>query len=85
MSLSVSEGLNYDRIQQGHMLSSSDWQLVCSVVVDDLWDGCEGRAVLSEHVTPICRLGELHVHEALTTPDRKRRKKKTFIFSYLSH
>lgn len=65
------------------MLSSSDWQLVCSVVVDDLRDSGEGRAVLSEHVAPICRLGELHVHEALTTPDRERRKKERFIFSYL--
>lgn len=83
MSTSMSEGLHYDRIQQGHMLSSSDWQLVCSVVVDDLRDSREGRAVLSEHVTPICRLGELHVHEALTTPDRERRKKVRFIFSYL--
>lgn len=58
------------------MLGSSDWQLVCSVVVDDLWDGGEGRAVLPEHVTPVCRLSELHVHEALTTPDREREKGK---------
>lgn len=51
------------------MLSSSDRQPVCSVVVDDLGDGGEGRAVLSEHVTAVCRLSELHVHEALTTPE----------------
>lgn len=56
------------------MLSSSDWQLVCSVVVDDLGDGGEGRAVFSEHVSPLCRLSELHMHEALTTPDRERGK-----------
>lgn len=72
----MSEGLHYDRIQQGHVLSSSDRQLVCSVVVDDLWDGGERRAVLSKHVTPLCRPSELHVHEALTAPDRERRKKK---------
>ena len=54
MSTSVSEGLNYDRVQQGHVLSSSDRQLVCSVVVDDLRDGGEGGAVLSEHIAPIC-------------------------------
>lgn len=72
----MSEGLHYDRIQQGHVLSSSDRQLVCSVVVDDLWDGAERRAVLPEHVTPLRRPSELHVHEALTAPDRERRKKK---------
>lgn len=55
------------------MLSSSDWQLVCSVVVDDLRDGGEGRAVLSKHVTAVGRLSELHVHEALTTPDTERK------------
>ncbi len=61
------------------MLSSSDWQLVCGVVVDDLGDGGEGRAVLSEHVASVCRLSELHVHEALTTPDteREREREKT--------
>lgn len=69
MCVSVSEGLHYDRIQQGHMLSSSDWQLVRGVVVDDLGDGGEGRAVLSEDVAAICRLSKLHVHEALTTPE----------------
>lgn len=74
MSVSVSEGLHYDGIQQGHVLSSSDWQLVCSVVVDDLRDGGEGRAVFSEHVTPVCSLSELHMHEALTAPARERRK-----------
>lgn len=67
----VSESLHYDRIQQGHMLSSSDWELVCSVEMDDLRDGGKGRAVLAEYVTSISRLGELHVHEALTTPDRE--------------
>lgn len=69
MGVSMSEGLHYDRIQQGHVLSSSDRQLVCGVVVDDLGDGGEGRAVLAENITAICGLGELHVHEALTAPD----------------
>lgn len=72
MCASVSEGLHYDRIQQGHVLSSSDRQLVCGVVVDDLWDGGEGRAVLPEHVAPVCRLSELHVHEAFAAPERER-------------
>ena len=80
VSVSRSESLHYDRIQQGHVLGSSDWQLVCSVVVDDLRDGGEGRAVLSEHVTSVCRLSELHVHEALTTPDRERSKREKIHF-----
>ena len=56
------------------MLSSSDWQLVRGVVVDDLRDGGEGRAVLSEHVAPVCRLSEFHMHEALATPERGRER-----------
>lgn len=71
----ASEGLHYDRIQQGHVLSASDWQLVCGVVVDDLRDGGERRTVLPKNVVPLCRLGELHVHEAFTTPTRKKKRK----------
>lgn len=56
------------------MLSSSDWQLVCGVVVDDLRDGGEGRAVLPEHIAPVCRLSKLHMHEALATPERGKEK-----------
>lgn len=78
MGVSMSEGLHDDGIQQGHVLSSSDRQLVCGVVVDDLGDGGEGRAVLAEHIAAICGLGELHVHEALTAPggDAGRRRRK---------
>lgn len=53
------------------MLGSSDGQLVCGVVMDDLWYGGEGGAVLPQYVTAVCGLGELHVHEALTAPDRE--------------
>lgn len=53
------------------MFGSSDRQLVCGVVVDDLGDGEEGGAVLPQHVTPISRQGELHMHEALATPERQ--------------
>lgn len=67
----MSEGLHNDRVQQGHVLGSSDGQLVCGVEMDDLWDGREGGAVLPQHVTAVCGLGELHVHEALTAPDRE--------------
>lgn len=68
----MSEGLHDDGVQQGHVLGSSDGQLVCGVVMDDLGNGGEGGAVLPQHVTAIYRLGELHVHEALTAPDRKQ-------------
>lgn len=39
------------------------------VIVDDLGDGGEGGAVLPQHEAAVSRLGELHVHEALTAPD----------------
>lgn len=68
----VSESLHYDGIQQGHVLRSSDGQLVSGVVVDDFRDGAEGRAVLSQHVASISRLRELHVHKAFAAPDGKR-------------
>lgn len=54
------------------MFSTPDWQLVCSVVVDDLWDGGEGGAVLAKHVTTICKLSELHMHESFAAPGRER-------------
>lgn len=69
--MSPSEGLHWDRIQQGHVLGSSDWQLVCRVVGDDLGDGRERRAVLSEDVAAVWGLGELHMHEAFAAPDNK--------------
>lgn len=72
MGVSVSEGLHYNRIQQGHVLSSSDRQPVCSVVVDDLRYRGEGGAVLPKNVTSIFTLSELHMHEALTAPGRKK-------------
>lgn len=53
------------------MLGPSDGQLVCGVVMDDLWDGAEGGAVLPQHVTAVRRQAELHVHEALTAPGRE--------------
>lgn len=54
------------------MLGSSDWQSVCSVVVDDLGNGEEGGAVLPEDVAAICRLSELHVHETFAAPGSQR-------------
>jgi len=70
-SLRASERLHGDRVQERHVLGSSDVQLVCGVVVDDLGDGGEGGAVLPEDVAPLWRASELHVHEALTAPGRR--------------
>lgn len=56
------------------MLGSSDGQLVCGVVMNDLGDGEEGGAVLPQNVTAVRGLGELHVHEALTAPDGKEER-----------
>lgn len=50
------------------MLGTSDWEFVCGVEVDDLWDGVKGRAVLSQHILAIFILCELHVHETLAAP-----------------
>lgn len=68
----VSERLHNDGIQQGHVLRSSDGQLVSGVVVDDFGDGAEWRAVLSQHIASIGRLRELHVHKAFAAPDGER-------------
>lgn len=57
------------------MLGSSDRQLVGGVIVDYLGDGGEGGAVLPQHEAAVSRLGELHVHEALTAPDTERRRR----------
>lgn len=70
------ESLHYDGVQQGHVFGPSDWQLVCSVVVDDLWDGEEWRAVLPKHKTPIWKKSEFHVHEAFAAPGGKRKRGK---------
>lgn len=56
------------------MFGSSDGQPVCGVVVDDLGDGGEGRAVLPEHVAPLCRPSELHMHETFTAPDKSKKE-----------
>lgn len=58
------------------MLGPSDREFVCGVKVDDLRDGVERRAVLSQHVLSIFALGELHVHEALAASVRKKGDKR---------
>lgn len=61
------------------MLGASDREFVCCVEVDDFRDGVEGRAVLSQHVLAVFALGELHVHETLAAPERKRKKQEGWI------
>lgn len=68
----MSESLHNDGIQQGHVLRSSDGQLVRGVVVDHFRDGAEGRTVLAQHVASIGRLSELHVHKAFAAPYGER-------------
>lgn len=63
-----SECLHEHREQQGQVLSTSDWQFVRGVEVDDLWDGVKGRTVLAQDVLAVFAVGELHVHETLTAP-----------------
>lgn len=58
------------------MLGASDREFLCCVEVDDFRDGVEGRAVLSQHVLAVFALGELHVHETLAAPERKRKNRK---------
>lgn len=42
--------------------------------MDDFWDGVKGRAILAQDVLAIFTLGELHVHETLAAPVRKKKK-----------
>lgn len=72
-----SERLHQHGEQQGEVLGASDREFVCCVEVDDFRYGVEGRAVLSQHVLAVFALGELHVHETLAAPERKRKEKKT--------
>lgn len=71
-----SKRLHQHREQQGEVLGASDREFVCCVEVDDFRDGVEGRAVLSQHVLAVFALGELHVHETLAAPERKRKNRK---------
>lgn len=67
----VSESLNYDRVEQRQVFCASNGQFVGGVVVNDLWYCREWWAILPKDKTAICKLSELHMHEALTAPVRK--------------
>lgn len=55
------------------MLRALDGQLAAGVVVHDFRDAAEGRAVLAQHVLVFLGPGQLHVHETLTAPGKRRR------------
>lgn len=59
-------------VEQGHVLSPLNGQLATGVVVHDFRDAAEGRAVLAQHVLVFLGPGQLHVHEALTAPGKRR-------------
>lgn len=71
-----SQCLHQHREEQGQVLGSAYRKFVCGVKMDDLWDGVERRAVLSQHVLAIFTLGELHVHEALAAPVGTKREQE---------
>lgn len=59
-------------VEQGHVLRALDGQLAAGVVVHDLWDAAEGRAVLAQHELVFLGPGQLHMHETLTAPGKRR-------------
>lgn len=73
-----SECLHQHGEQQGQVFGTPDGKFVCGVEVDDLWDGVKRRAVLSKHVLAVFTLAELHVHETLAAPVRKKDGKNRF-------
>lgn len=54
------------------MLGPLNGQLAAGVVVHDFRDAAEGRAVLAQHILVFLGPGQLHVHEALTAPGKRR-------------
>ena len=63
-----SERLHHDGEEQGEVLGAADGKLVGGVVVDDLGEGVERRAVLPQDVLALFGQRELHVHEAVAAP-----------------
>lgn len=54
------------------MFRSLNGQLSAGIVVHDFRDAAEGWAVLAQHILVFLGPRQLHVHEALTAP-RKRK------------
>lgn len=70
-------GLGGDGVEQRDVLRPLDGQLVAGVVVDDLRDVVERRAVLAQDKLVVFRGQEFHVQEALAAPAREETKKAT--------
>lgn len=67
-------GLSRDRVEQRHVFSPLDGQLVAGIVVDDFWDVVEGRAVLAQDKLVVFCLQEFHVKEPLAAPRERERR-----------
>lgn len=63
---------NGHRVEQGHVLGPLNGQLAAGVVMHNFRDAAEGWAVLAQHVLVFLGPGQLHVHEALTAPGKRR-------------
>lgn len=61
------------RVEQGHVFRPLYGQLATGVVVHDFRDAAEGWAVLAQHVLVFLGPGQLHVHEALAAPGKRKR------------
>lgn len=55
------------------MFCSLNGQLAAGIVVHDFRDAAEGWAVLAQHILVFLGPGQLHVHEALTAPRKRKR------------
>lgn len=71
-SVSLSEELVDDRVEQGHVFGTLDGQLVDGVVPHHLRYGGERVAELAKDEATLARRNYLHVHEATGTPARKK-------------
>jgi hypothetical protein len=54
---------------------SLNGQLAAGIVVHDFRDAAEGWAVLAQHILVFLSPGQLHVHEALTAPRKRKRSR----------
>ena len=64
---------------QGHVLSSSERQSVCTVVADELRDAREDTAALIQcvaHALTTLRLGHDDMHTTLAGPDGARQRER---------
>jgi len=73
----ISEEFVVNGMQQGHVLSTFDWQLIDGVVVYHLRDAVKRLAELAEDIVAasaavVIAAHNLHVHETTRTPDSQQ-------------